>query len=65
MQDADWEIAATLDYVADTAHMSALPTEIRRLVTTQADLIRATARPRGNPALPAYSVTAARPYWTP
>lgn len=59
MQDADWEIAATLDYVGDTARMSALPAEIRRLVATQADLLRATARPRGNPALPAYSVTAA------
>jgi len=58
LQDADWEIAATLDYVGDTARMSALPVEIQRLVATQADLLRATARPRGNPALPAYSVTA-------
>jgi SAM-dependent methyltransferase len=58
MQDADWEIAAILDYVSDTERMSALSDEVRRLVATQADLIRATARSAGNPALPAYSLTA-------
>jgi SAM-dependent methyltransferase len=60
MQDADWEIAACLDYVSDNDRMAALPTQVRRLVATQADLIRATARDRGNAALPAYTIVAGR-----
>jgi hypothetical protein len=60
MQDADWEIAACLDYVDDPARMSALPTDNRRLVTTQAELIRATARDRDNTALPVHTVVAER-----
>ena len=60
MQDADWEIAACLAYVGDPDRMAALPADVRRLVATQADLIRATARPHGNAALPAYTVVAGR-----
>jgi SAM-dependent methyltransferase len=60
MQDADWEIAACLDYVDDPHRMSALPRDIRRLVTTQADVIRATARDRGNTALPVHTLVATR-----
>ena len=40
--------------------MAALPTQFRRLVAAQADLIRATARDRGNAALPAYTIVAGR-----
>jgi SAM-dependent methyltransferase len=58
MQDADWEIAACLDYVDDPARMSALPKDIRRLVSTQSDVIRATAQDRGNAALPVRTVVA-------
>ena len=50
MHDADWEIAIALDYVSDHDRMAALPAEIRQLVATQADLIRVTARERGNAA---------------
>jgi SAM-dependent methyltransferase len=58
MQDADWEIAACLDYVDDPARMAALPKDIRRLVRTQSDVIRATATDRGNVALPVHTVVA-------
>ncbi|MEV6607670.1 methyltransferase domain-containing protein [Kutzneria sp. NPDC051319] len=58
MQDADWEIAACLDYVDDHERMSVLPNDIRRLVVTQADVISATARDRGNAALPVLTIVA-------
>ncbi|EWM09908.1 hypothetical protein KUTG_00212 [Kutzneria sp. 744] len=58
MQDADWEIAACLDYVDDHERMSLLPNDIRRLVVTQADVISATARDRGNAALPVLTIVA-------
>ena len=60
MQDADWEIVECLDYVDDPDRMKALAKDIRGLVTTQADLIRATARDRGNAALPLYTLVATR-----
>jgi hypothetical protein len=58
MQDADWEIAACLDYVDSHPRMSALPMDVRGLVRTQADVIRATARDRGNAALPVRTLVA-------
>ena len=60
MHDGSWEIATCLDYVADPDRMATLPAEIRRLVATQADLIRATARDHGKAALPVYTINAGR-----
>ncbi|MFD9623883.1 class I SAM-dependent methyltransferase [Streptomyces virginiae] len=58
LQDGDWEIAACLDLVESDTGLAALPEPVRQLVLSQADVIRAVAKPRGNRALMAYSVTA-------
>jgi hypothetical protein len=58
LQDGDWEIAACLDLVGTEERLAALPEPVRQLVMSQADVLRAIAKPRGNRALAAYSVTA-------
>ncbi|MFJ4862848.1 class I SAM-dependent methyltransferase [Streptomyces sp. NPDC088748] len=58
LQDGDWEIAACLDLVGTEARLAALPEPVRQLVLSQADVLRAIARPHGNRALTAYSATA-------
>ncbi|MCF3182706.1 methyltransferase domain-containing protein [Streptomyces polychromogenes] len=58
LQDGDWEIEACLDLVGTRERLAALPEPVRTLVLSQADVLRATAEPRGNRALPAYAVTA-------
>lgn len=58
LQDGDWEIAACLDLVGTEERLAALPEPVRQLVLSQADVLRAIAKPRGNRALPAYAVTA-------
>ncbi|MEV6165408.1 methyltransferase domain-containing protein [Streptomyces sp. NPDC052052] len=58
LQDGDWEIAACLDLAGTEEHLAALPEPVRHLVLSQADVLRAVAKPRGNRALAAYSVTA-------
>ncbi|MEU6313111.1 class I SAM-dependent methyltransferase [Streptomyces sp. NPDC047014] len=58
LQDGDWEIAACLDLVGSEERLAALPEPVRQLVLSQADVLRALARPRGNRALAAYSITA-------
>ncbi|MGW0082287.1 class I SAM-dependent methyltransferase [Streptomyces sp. NPDC003393] len=58
LQDGDWEIAACLDLVATDERMAALPEPVRQLVLSQADVLRSVAKPHGNRALAAYSVTA-------
>lgn len=58
LQDGDWEIAACLDLAATEERLAALPEPVRQLVLSQADVLRAIAKPRGNRALAAYSVTA-------
>jgi len=58
LQDGDWEIAACLDLVGTVEHLAALPESVRHLVLSQADVLRAIAKPHDNRALAAYSVTA-------
>ncbi|MFJ6784086.1 methyltransferase domain-containing protein [Streptomyces yangpuensis] len=58
LQDGDWEIAACLDLVESDGRPAALPEPVRQLVLSQADVLRAIAKPHGNRALAAYSVTA-------
>ncbi|WP_406414609.1 class I SAM-dependent methyltransferase [Streptomyces halstedii] len=58
LQDGDWEIAACLDLARTEEHLTTLPEPVRQLVLSQIDVLRATAKPRGNRALTAYSVTA-------
>ncbi|MBJ7907656.1 class I SAM-dependent methyltransferase [Streptomyces sp. DSM 110735] len=58
LQDGDWEIAACLDLVGRRERLAALPEAVRQLVLSQADVLRALAKPRGNRALAAYSLTA-------
>ncbi|MEU8433869.1 class I SAM-dependent methyltransferase [Streptomyces sp. NPDC029216] len=58
LQDGDWEIAACLDLAGSEERLAALSEPVRRLVLSQADVLRAIAKPRGNRALAAYSVTA-------
>ncbi|MFJ3325658.1 class I SAM-dependent methyltransferase [Streptomyces griseus] len=58
LQDGDWEVAACRDLTASRERMAALPEPLRQLVLSQADVLRAVAEPRGNRALPAYTVTA-------
>ncbi|PWK64373.1 methyltransferase family protein [Streptomyces sp. CG 926] len=60
LQDGDWEIAACLDLIGSHQPLAALPEPVRQLVLSQADVLRAVAKPRGNRALAAYSVTARR-----
>ncbi|MFE7353820.1 methyltransferase domain-containing protein [Streptomyces sp. NPDC057543] len=58
LQDGDWEIAACLDLAGTEERLAALPDPVRQIVLSQADVLRAIAKPRGNRALAAYSVTA-------
>ncbi|MFF2406578.1 methyltransferase domain-containing protein [Streptomyces sp. NPDC058092] len=58
LQDGDWEIAACLDLAGTEERLAALPEPVRQIVLSQADVLRAIARRRGNRALAAYSVTA-------
>ncbi|MER7554264.1 methyltransferase domain-containing protein [Streptomyces anulatus] len=58
LQDGDWEVAACLDLVGAEEHLASLPEPVRRLVLSQADVLRAVAVERGNRPLAAYSVTA-------
>ncbi|WP_254404119.1 class I SAM-dependent methyltransferase [Streptomyces anulatus] len=58
LQDGDWEIAACLDLAGTEERLAVLPEPVRQLVLSQADVLRAIAKPRGNRALAAYSVAA-------
>lgn len=58
LQDGDWEIAACLDLARTEERLAALSEPMRQLVLSQADALRSIAKPRGNRALAAYSVTA-------
>ncbi|MFJ8311697.1 MULTISPECIES: class I SAM-dependent methyltransferase [unclassified Streptomyces] len=58
LQDADWEIDACALLLDSAERMAALPVPVRDLVLSQADVLRAAARKRGNTPLPSYSVTA-------
>ncbi|MFF4429693.1 class I SAM-dependent methyltransferase [Streptomyces sp. NPDC001513] len=58
LQDGDWEIAACLDLVETEERLAVLPEPVRQLVLSQTDVLRAIAKPHGNRALTAYSVTA-------
>ncbi|MEU6548828.1 class I SAM-dependent methyltransferase [Streptomyces sp. NPDC046915] len=58
LQDGDWEIAACLDLAGTEERLAVLPEPVRQLVLSQADVLRAIAKPRGNRALGAYSITA-------
>ncbi|WP_430727691.1 class I SAM-dependent methyltransferase [Streptomyces virginiae] len=58
LQDGDWEITACLDLMRNDEQLAALPEPVRRLLQSQADVLRALAKPHGNRALPAYTVTA-------
>lgn len=61
LPDADWEVVAARAMVADEARLATLPAAVRDLVTSQADVLRAVARDRGNEPLPSCSVTADQP----
>ncbi|MET8946851.1 methyltransferase domain-containing protein [Streptomyces sp. NPDC004542] len=58
LQDGDWEVAACLDMIGTEERLPQLPEQMRQLVLSQADVLRAVAEPRGNRALASYSVTA-------
>ncbi|MEV7583721.1 class I SAM-dependent methyltransferase [Streptomyces erythrochromogenes] len=58
LQDGDWEIAACLDLVGSDGLLAVLAEPVRQLVLSQADVLRAIAKPGGNRALAAYAVTA-------
>lgn len=59
LQDGDWEIEACLDLVAGAdGQVAALPEPVRQLVLSEADVLRALAKPHGNRPLGAYWVTA-------
>lgn len=58
LQDGDWEVAACLDLAGTEERPAVLPEPVRQLVLSQADVLRAVARTRGNRALGAYSITA-------
>jgi SAM-dependent methyltransferase len=58
LQDADWEIDACQELLADAARLAALPPALADLVASQGDLLRQIARDYGNVPLPCYSVTA-------
>ncbi|MFB7456056.1 class I SAM-dependent methyltransferase [Streptomyces sp. NPDC056188] len=58
LQDGDWEVAACLELAGSQERLAVLPEPVRQLVLSQADVLRALAKPRGNRALAAYSVTA-------
>ncbi|MFF7189119.1 methyltransferase domain-containing protein [Streptomyces sp. NPDC008222] len=58
LQDGDWEVAACLDLAGAEERLAVLSEPVRQLVLSQADVLRAVAKPRGNRALGAYTVTA-------
>ncbi|WUX34094.1 methyltransferase domain-containing protein [Streptomyces anulatus] len=58
LQDGDWEIAACLDLAGAEERLAVLPEPVRQFVLSQADVLRAIAKPCGNRALAAYSVAA-------
>ncbi|MFJ3174834.1 methyltransferase domain-containing protein [Streptomyces roseus] len=58
LQDGDWEVAAGLSLVETQERLAVLPEPVRQLLLTQADVLRAIAKPHGNRPLAAYSVTA-------
>ncbi|MFF9125557.1 class I SAM-dependent methyltransferase [Streptomyces sp. NPDC014889] len=58
LQDGDWEVAACLELAGRQDRLAVLPDPVRQLVLSQADVLRAVAKPHGNRALAAYSVTA-------
>lgn len=60
MQDADWEVDACLWLVENEARFTALPVSVRDFVTSQIDVLRSIALPKGNVPLPSYAVTAER-----
>jgi len=55
LQDADWEIGACLHLVDSTTGLADLAQDF---VTSQVDVLRATARKKGNTPLPSYALTA-------
>ncbi|MFJ3914288.1 class I SAM-dependent methyltransferase [Streptomyces vinaceus] len=58
LQDGDWEIAAGLSLAETPERLAVLPEPVRQLLLTQADVLRAIAKPHGNRPLAAYSVAA-------
>ncbi len=58
LQDGDWEVDACTALLDDVQRMAELPQPVRDLLLSQADVLRSLAKPRGNPPLSAYSVTA-------
>src|SRR5580698_6703807 len=58
LQDADWEIDACMQLLADDSRLAVLPPALADLIACQGDLLRQTARHFGNLPLPCYSVTA-------
>jgi SAM-dependent methyltransferase len=60
LQDADWEIDACLRMVGDARRMGRLAPAVREFVTSQADVLRALAKERGNAPLGTYAVVAER-----
>ncbi|MEU8842010.1 methyltransferase domain-containing protein [Streptomyces roseus] len=58
LQDGDWEIDACLSLAGTQERLAALPEPVRQLLLSQADVLRAIAKPHGNRTLAAYSVTA-------
>lgn len=58
LRDGDWEVDACAMLLDDADRMAELPKTVRDLVLSQADVLRALAKERGNAPLPAYSLTA-------
>ncbi|MFI6348646.1 methyltransferase domain-containing protein [Streptomyces sp. NPDC050560] len=58
LQDADWEVGACLALLDAPHWRPRVPPAVVDLVESQADVLRALARSRGNAALPAYALTA-------
>ncbi len=58
LQDADWEITASLNMIENDPRYAALSDALRDFVTAQADVLRSIARDRGNEPLPTYAITA-------
>jgi SAM-dependent methyltransferase len=60
LQDADWEIAACLASAADVGRINGLPSLVRDFVSSQVDVLRSLAEPKGNKPLPSYALVATR-----
>ncbi|MFC9816721.1 class I SAM-dependent methyltransferase [Streptomyces virginiae] len=58
LQDADWEIPATLDLMQNEKRLATLPQPVQHLLHSQTDILRALATPHSNHTLPAYTITA-------